>query len=300
MTAVRTLSRLETAGLLAAGLLVAACSGSGATPPASPAASVMPLPIEAPSAIDYAEAMRLFEYDRARPFDIVEKTVTEKSGATIHDISYLESSGARTQAYLVLPPGPGPFGAVMYLHGGFGSSGDFMDEAVEIAGHGLASLLVTGPEWKSNPVGDAEAVTEIVFEMRELRRSLDLLVSRPEIDPARLGFVGVSFGAIRGGTFAGIEGPRLKIAVLWATPPSYKLKYMAPFDPIVWAPHVAPAALYLQEGTQDTWFSHDEAESLIAAAHEPKRLVWYDAGHGLNQTAHDDRIGWLVQALGGK
>jgi hypothetical protein len=39
-------------------------------------------------------------------------------------------------------------------------------------------------------------------------------------------------------------------------------------------------------------------ESLIAAAREPKRLVWYDANHGLNAQAHDEYLGWVTEALG--
>ncbi|MGD0248605.1 MAG: hypothetical protein ABSB75_06080 [Candidatus Limnocylindrales bacterium] len=40
-------------------------------------------------------------------------------------------------------------------------------------------------------------------------------------------------------------------------------------------------------------------ESLIAAAREPKKLVWYEAGRGLNQASYDDRVGWLEKTLAG-
>ncbi len=275
-----------------------AASGSS-TVASSAGPSVIPLPTELPESISYDQAMRLFEYDGSRPFDLVETSVSEQSGVTIHDITYLQASGSRTQAFLVVPHGSGPFGGVMYLHGALGASSNFLQEAIDLAQHGLVSLLITAPEYIAQPVTAEEAVNEIAFEMRELRRSLDLLASRPEVDPRRLGFVGFSYGAMRGGTFAGIEGGRLSIAVLMSTPPSYHVAYMAPFDPIVWAPHVSPAALYVQEGTQDTWFTHDEAESLVAAAHQPKQLVWYQANHALNQDAYDDRVGWLERTLGG-
>lgn len=242
--------------------------------------------------------MALFEYDRSRPFDVIENSATEEDGVTIHDLTYLQAAGARVQAFLVVPHGSGPFGGVMYLHGAGGASGEFRPEAIELAQHGLVSLLINAPQWMANPATDSDSVNEIIFEMRELRRSLDLLASRPEVDPNRLGFAGFSFGAIRGATFAGIEGKRLKIAVVASTPASYNLPYMTPFDPIAWAPYVSPAAYYIQEGTQDVWFTHDDAESLAAAARQPKQLVWYEAGHGLNQTAHDDRVGWLEKALG--
>jgi len=74
---------------------------------------------------------------------------------------------------------------------------------------------------------------------------------------------------------------------------------MAPFDPVVWVPYISPAALYIQEGTLDTWFTRDEAEALATAAREPKQLVWYESGHGLDDRSREDRMDWLAEALGG-
>ena len=73
---------------------------------------------------------------------------------------------------------------------------------------------------------------------------------------------------------------------------------MVSFDPIVWVPRTAPASLFIQLGTQDSWFTKADGESLIAAANEPKELVWYDTGHGLGAKACDDRIAWLTRLLG--
>lgn len=283
-----------------ASVAVSGCSGIVVTaaPAASPTpATAAPLPTTLP-ADTYEDAMRLFEYDRSRPFNVVEQGVDQRDGATVHNVTYATAAGARAQAYLVLPEGSGPFGGVMYLHGAGGSSSSFLPEAVALAGHGVVSLLITQPEWMSAPIGDVEAVNEIVFEMRELQRSLDLLASQPQVDARRLGFVGFSFGAVRGGTYAGVDGRRLRIAILASTPPSYDVPAMAPFDPIVWVPRVAPAEFYLQEGTQDPWFTHDQAESLIAAAPEPKKLVWYEANHGLNAAAVADRLKWLGGTIG--
>jgi hypothetical protein len=64
------------------------------------------------------------------------------------------------------------------------------------------------------------------------------------------------------------------------------------------ASYVSPATLYLQEGSLDSWFTREEAEALIAAAREPKHLVWYDAGHSLDEQANRDRLDWLAEALG--
>lgn len=291
------------AALIAAGCSAGSTSASRAGSPAAPTATpqtVITLPTQLPATLTHEQAMRLFEYDRSRPFDVQERSTEERGTATVHDITYIGAAGQRRQAYLVIPHGQGPFGGTLYLHGAGGGSRDFLDEAVDLAGHGVASLLVSQPEGQPLPGDPAPPVTEIIFEMRELSRDLDLLASSPEVDPRRLGFVGFSFGAVRGATFAGSQGSRLRIAVLASTPPSYDTPGMASFDPIAWVPYVSPAALYIQEGRQDTWFTADQAESLIAAAREPKKLAWYDANHGLNAEAYDDRLGWLSQSLGTK
>ena len=59
-----------------------------------------------------------------------------------------------------------------------------------------------------------------------------------------------------------------------------------------------PSRTLISLPAQDNWFTHDAGESLIAAARAPKKLVWYDAGHGLDSDAYSDRIGWLASALG--
>jgi predicted esterase len=261
-------------------------------------ASVIPLPTELPETISHADAVRLFEGDDSRLFDVIERSVAAEDGGSVHDITYVGADGQRHQANLVIPAGRGPFGAAMYLHGAGGSSSDFVPEAIELARRGVASLLISQPEADALPMSSNAARNELVYEMREMDRALDLLASRPEVDPSRLGFAGFSFGAVRGATFSGFEGGRLRIAVLAALPPRYGNSGMAAFDPIAWVPYVSPARLYLQEGTGDTWFSHDEAEGLIAAAREPKLLVWYEAGHGLDDQACFDRLDWMARALG--
>jgi predicted esterase len=285
-------------GLLVAVSMLYGCGGAGPTHTAAQSPSTAPLPTAPAGPISHDDAVRLFRGDRSGPFDVVVQSQRIEDGSTVHDIVYAGADGRRHQANLVIPSGPGRFGGVMYIPGAGGSSIDSLPEALELARHGVVSLLITPPELDSAPLDPAAAVSEIAYEMREMDRALDLLASRSEVDPTRLGVVGFSFGAVRGATFAGYAGSRLRIVILASLPPSYDTPWMEPFDPIAWVPHISPAALYVQEGTQDTWFTRAEAEALVAAAHEPRRLVWYEAGHGLDDRSHRDRIDWLAEALG--
>jgi hypothetical protein len=204
--------------------------GSGGRP------SVIALPTELPETISHADAVRLFVGDKSRPFDVVERSVEVEQDGSVHDVTYVGADGQRHQANLVIPAGRGPFGAAMYLHGAGGSSSDFLPEAMELARRGVASLLVSQPEADALPMSSNAARNELVYEIREMDRALDLLASRPEVDPSRLGFAGFSFGAVRGATFSGFESGRLRIAVLAALPPRYGSAGMAAFDPIAGFP----------------------------------------------------------------
>jgi hypothetical protein len=93
------------------------CSGSSSTPAGGNGGgnpTIITLPTQLPDEISYSQAMVLFGYDHSRPYDVQERSVTIQSGALVHDISYLGVAGKRSQAYLVMPYGKGPFGAVMY------------------------------------------------------------------------------------------------------------------------------------------------------------------------------------------
>src|SRR5215470_15064259 len=58
----------------------------------------------------------VFEYDRKAPLDIQESGVTKRGGVAVRDISYASPKGGRVPAYLVTPPGNGPFAAVIWGH----------------------------------------------------------------------------------------------------------------------------------------------------------------------------------------
>ena len=72
---------------------------------------------------------------------------------------------------------------------------------------------------------------------------------------------------------------------------------MARVEPIRFVGH-ANIPLLLQNGRFDEFIPDYEAEELHAAAPQPKTVLWYSAGHNLNQQAVFDRHDWLVQQIG--
>src|SRR5215470_19003729 len=85
------------------------------------------------------------EYDRTAPVDLQEVGVTKRGDVEVHDISYASPKGGRVTAYLVVPPGKGPFAAVEFVHWGQGNRTEFLSEALLYARAGIISLLLDAP-----------------------------------------------------------------------------------------------------------------------------------------------------------
>lgn len=275
-------------------------------------------PAQAPPPTLAADLLHLYDYDASAPFDEQEVKSEEKDGAIVHDISYAGPNGPITAFYIV-PEGDGPFPAVLFMPGAPGARFTFYTEAVALAQRGIASLL-PDPPYARPPIEDVVEFTPsdkngIVQEVVEMRRSIDFLVSKEEIDPSRLGYVGFSWGGSLGANFAAVERrvgsfvlmsaiPRLSTDLRQlgeergAAPGAAYEEAMKPIDAVNYLPHVGPNALFLQFGSQDTRPSPEMGHEVGDAASKPQRAKWYEGGHELNDQALADRDDWLAERLG--
>lgn len=249
------------------------------------------------------------------------------------DLSYA-SPGGRVPAYLVLPAGPGPFPAIVYAHWRntqhspkTSNRSEFLDEAVVYAKAGTVCLLVDAPfalpGFKDDP--DPFSLQEsriLVQQIVNLRRGVDLLQARKDVDPSRIGYVGHSYDAEVGGLLRGIE-PRIVAYVLMAGNYStraemnsdepeivaFRKKYgeqkineyldqMEWTDPVHYVSLSGKAPVLLQDATQDEFGSQKMFETTAEVVVPPKALKWYDAKHALNAEARVNRYIWLRKYLG--
>jgi dienelactone hydrolase len=276
------------------------------------------------------DAARMVEYDRNAPLDVKEVASEPLTGVTLHDISYASPKGGRVSAYLVVPSGKGPFPAILFQHWGQGNRSSFVAEALLYGRAGAVSLLVDAPfsrsqpsyrPFTSDPAGDRELLVQGIVD---LRRGLDLLAARADVDPKRIAYVGLSYGANTGAVLAGVDR-RAKTYILMGGPPSvtemYRTgehpgivamrarmskeeldKYLAeiePLDPIRYLGRAAPASLFLQFARQDWYVSVPSSRQSERAASAPKQVRWYDVGHEFNDVASlTDRAEWLRKEIG--
>jgi len=276
-----------------------------------------------------ADVLRRFDYDHTAPLDVQEVGVEQRGGVAIHDISYVSPKGGRVPAYLVAPGGKGPFAAVIWGHWYWGNSAmrnrkEFLDEAVALAPAGVVSLLTDGPIARPGHVEDPtplneQQATDLIQQIVDMRRGADLLLARPDVDAKRLAYVGHSYNASVGGFLSGID-KRFAVFVLMAGGLSdesdlktkevleyrqkigaekfdaFQAKY-AWLDPGKFVSHAAPAVVFLQYASKESFLTPDRARAYEAIVSEPKRFKLYDAPHALNAEARRDRIAFLTEQL---
>ena len=280
-----------------------------------------------------------WNYDRNTPLNLRDHGAEVRDGITIRDISYstpvadrgaaVGPNGGLVGAYLVVPPGKGPFPAIIYGHWCMPGSEkknrtEFLEEAVTLARSGVISVLPDHVMVRPGFVEDDTPLNEqqilvAVQQVVNLRRAADVLLGRDDVDPKRLAYVGHSCDAQAGGFLSGID-KRFKAFVLMAgglsdqadsktkafqdyrqkTGPEKFDAFLAKFswmDPGPCVSRAAPAAMFLQYATDEPFLTRDLAKQYFEVVSEPKKLKVYQAEHALNAEATRDRIAFLAEQL---
>jgi dienelactone hydrolase len=154
-------------------------------------------------------------------------------------------------------------------------------------------------------------------------RTVDYLASRPEVDPARLGCVGLSMGGYRSFLLAALE-PRIKVAVDvgWMTSFGAQIRKHVVntiglsfhivglyryLDLPDLAALIAPRALMVINGSKDSLFAPDGVHAAFgkieacfrkAGVAERQQCRLYDTPHEFNRQMQDEAWAWMGRFLG--
>jgi len=280
-------------------------------------------------AIAIAQNAGHFDYDAKAPLGLTEVGVEHRAAADVHDITYASPRGGCVPAYLVVPKGRGPFAAVIWGHWYWENSPqrnrtEFLEEAAALAQAGVVSLLTDGPIARPGHVEDKDPLSErqaadLQQQVIDMRRGVDVLLTRRDVDPNRLAFVGHSYNAAVGATLSGVDR-RFRAFVLMAGTMSDEIDRRTPeyleyrqkmgpekFDAFMakyswldqgkYVSHAAPAVVFLQYGTREKYLTPERARQYEKIVSEPKKFQLYDAPHALNAEARRDRIAFLTEQL---
>ncbi|PYX06210.1 MAG: hypothetical protein DMG88_19185 [Acidobacteria bacterium] len=246
-----------------------------------------------------------------------------KNGKTLVQDIFLSSAQApRTKAFLIKPykVTPGGGGAVLFLHWlGAPPANDrteFFEDAVRLADHNIASLLVEAPwadpEWFPNRKLDDDLANTLQYaaQLRSYFRYL-LAEAKPRAD--KVAFVGHDFGAMYGALLLQRENA-IRHAVMMAAVPDFadwfllerklrdsdarqyrqRISTVAPSRYLGCARNVD---VLFQFAENDRFVSREQASAFIASAPADKTVLWYPGGHELQDASRKDRVAWLVKRI---
>jgi fermentation-respiration switch protein FrsA (DUF1100 family) len=195
--------------------------------------------------------------------------------------------------------------AVMAQHGFHNTRAEMLNEAEMLARHGYGVLLI---EARTHGYSEGGIISFGLKEVLDTRAGLDYLLTRPDVDPERIGALGNSQGGVTL-LLSTAMYPEIKAYVGNSPYASLQdevatgVKSLAHLPPFPFAPliqffaereagfsadavapinhiaEIAPRPVFLMQGGQDDIIPTDSGQRLYDAAHEPKEL-WFDPNLG--------------------
>jgi len=313
-------------GLLLLGVLSA--SDVLAQQTASPTAAALQAPLSIERLDDEASRAiaRVYDYDASIPLEarVVERV--KKDDAMREKIVFLGVQGFLVPGYLQLPPaGAGPFPCVLLMHGWSGSKEDWWRDGNYISGGNLRQAVLAagfavmaidaqchGDRIAQNdfaPVnhyvdesagGNSRkgyfALADIYVQtVRDARRAIDYLATRPEIDKTRIGVIGYSMGGTQAFLLTGVE-PRVRASVAVATPAEKsKFSLVAPQN---FVGGIGERPFLTIIGRSDEMCSAEHARAVQALlAGGAKEQIFLDGGHKLPVEYVGHAVAWIKKHL---
>ena len=260
--------------------------------------------------LSFETLSKYYTYDDSLPLEAELKQRTKTDAATSYELTFRGVDGLPVFGDLFVPAGEGPWPLMIappYMAG------------TDLAARGVLTAWISyrfpGRMTRAYDPDDtlkaiyAETPALVVWArshtILDFRRLLDLILARYPVDRQRVCYQGASKGAMMGailgavdqriGQFVlraggvdfvrflrGSEDKRMK-AVL--DQPWYSDEFitalMAPYDGQHFVGRLAPRPVLFQFGRKDTVVGAAAFERMVELAGEPKRVDWYDAGHGL-------------------
>ncbi|HYR09003.1 MAG TPA: acetylxylan esterase [Longimicrobium sp.] len=279
---------------------------------------------QAPTPAD-AIAAGTFAYDRGAPLELRDSLESVENGVETHAISYASPRGGRVTGLLFVPQGGGRKAGIVNMHGAPGSARQVAASSAALARRGAVVVAIDAPftrrggEMVTFTAADSAEHVQLVID---LQRAVDLLLARPDVDSARIAYVGGSYGGAVGTMYAAVdprpaayvlfvpdggmvshftgvdgsfEGPLTRMSANVRDP---WLAAMRPVEGIGYVDRVKPGSILFQNGRQDPYVPADKAALLHRTAGASHTVQWYESGHALPAQARIDRWQFLAERIG--
>jgi dienelactone hydrolase len=257
----------------------------------------------------------IFDYDRGPINATLEWRDTTPDNWIIERVSYDAAYGSeRMMANIFLPKGhPPPYQPVVYFPGSNAISLTSSTERVDLAPSFVAKsgralilpILKSTFERRDSLHSDLPDSTifwrdHVVMWVKDIRRTIDYLSTRPDMDTTRVSYFGLSWGANMAPLSLATE-PRIKTAVLYVAGLTME-RGRPEVDPLNFLPHVSVPVLMLN-GKYDFFFPLELSQKpffqMLGTPAERKKYIVYEGGHDVPRTALiTETLAWLDKYLG--
>lgn len=266
---------------------------------------------------------KYYAYDKELPLNDSVTLVSDSPNLSISAVSFTSVHNKNVTGLLSIPKNtPSPMPVVILMHG----KGDRVTVDYIEAGHqhfvenGYAVLRINianhGDREENNydfSLTDGfrywtrDILSQTVFD---LRRSIDFLNTRKEIDSERIGYYGISLGGIIGTVFCGVD-ERVKVPVIALAGGNLNLMFgmdalseetldfMSFIDPINFVELIHPRPILMINSENDEVVSPITSKLLYQKAKQPKNIIWYPSKHRDLPIgkAYQDGVDWFQKHL---
>lgn len=263
-----------------------------------------------------------------------------KDSYNIFDVKFESPFNGEVSAYLFIPDKTGSLPGLIYMHPSQGNRKTFFREAGLLATNGYVTLLIEaqylrgfdqqksrGKKEFKKTIEEMADIQKYIQSVIDIRRGVTLLSNLPEVNEARIAFIGHGIGAAWGGILSGIDN-RIKTFILISgygkvsemqlksehpiarlirgiLPPEryeYFISSLKKLDAIHYVKNASPASIFFQFADNDEYIDREQALSFYSTASSPKKIIWYDTNHLFSHCdqALSDRLEWLEEQFTGQ
>jgi predicted esterase len=251
-----------------------------------------------------------YDYDSAAAPDFKEEPVANDNMMVVH-LTFTGPDGKPVSGTFMRPKADGVYPCALVMHGLTNNK----ETAITLFGNrlvakGVAILALDAPGHGHNQPPNKSYWRDTVYTaavhqgVRNYRRALDYLTSRPDIDKERIGSIGNSMGAIMSSILGSVDerikdlsicvggDPFLAVARTRSHPEDYDV------SPSLYIAHFAPRPILMFNSRTDPVMVLPAALILQNAAKEPKLIRWFAGTHDVPTPIRQRAEDWLATKLG--
>lgn len=263
---------------------------------------------------------KYYNYDSELPLQDSLSLINETSEYKLYSLTFKSVHNKTVTGLLTIPENKKgkPLPVIILLHGmGDNKTVDYIEYGNEfMSKNGYAVLRIDvsnhGDRFENDydidltgnyPFWARDVIIQTVFD---LRRAVDFICTREELDYNHIGFLGISLGGITGTIFCGVE-KRVKVSVIVLAGGQLNIMFggkafsseikdfLSVIEPLNFVEQISPRPLLMINAENDDVIPPIMSKLLYKKAKKPKQIIWYPGKHRTLPVVdvYDDALNWF-------